>query len=82
VETKDPSMPYEFSALNVSQSITCRESWRIQWNAAQGRIVGDCRWRTAVVHEKNRCAPEVHLKGDDEPNGCRWPILQHVRSDC
>jgi hypothetical protein len=32
-------------------------------------------------HEKERVCPEVHLKGDDESNGCRWPILHATQND-
>jgi hypothetical protein len=45
------------------------------------RVLIDCHWRTALVHEKEQCDPEVHLKGDDESNGCRWPILHATRND-
>src|SRR5580692_10670773 len=38
IASQDGSKPYRFSALYVAQNIPCRESWRIQWNAEQGRI--------------------------------------------
>jgi hypothetical protein len=43
-ETQDLSKPYRFSALYVAQSIACRETWKIQWNAERGRIVGIEGW--------------------------------------
>jgi hypothetical protein len=48
-ETQDPSTPYRFSALYVAQRIACRESWRIQWNAEQGRIVGIEGWYSGEI---------------------------------
>jgi hypothetical protein len=48
-ETQDPSRPYRFSALYVVRSIACRESWKIQWNAEQGRIVGIEGWYSGEI---------------------------------
>ena len=48
-ESQDPSKPYRFSALYVAQSIACRESWRIQWNAEQGRIIGIDGWYSGEI---------------------------------
>ena len=48
-ENQDRSKPYRFSALYVAQNIPCRESWRIQWNAEQGRIVDITGWYSGEV---------------------------------
>ena len=48
-ETQGPSVPYRFSALYVAQSLACRESWRIRWNAEQGRIVGIEGWYSGEI---------------------------------
>jgi hypothetical protein len=48
-QNQDSSRPYRFSALYVAQSIACRESWRIQWNAEQGRIVGIEGWYSGEI---------------------------------
>ena len=45
-EFKDPSEPYRFTALYVAQSIA---SWRIQWNAEQGRIIGIDGWYSGEI---------------------------------
>ena len=48
-ENQDPSRPYRFSALYVAQSLACRESWRIRWNAEKGRIVGIEGWYSGEI---------------------------------
>jgi hypothetical protein len=48
-QTREPSRLYRFSALYVVQSVACRESWRIQWNADQGRIVAIEGWYSGEI---------------------------------
>ena len=48
-ETQNSSGPYRYSARHVAQSIACRESWMIQWNAEHGRIVGIEGWYSGEI---------------------------------